>query len=358
MSVAGVALALFLAVFQTGMYFGYRRDTTSVLDLYQADLWIVPRSQTTFDAFARLDDEAYWRARRTAGIDGVSRVVWGDATWRLPASGGFDYAQILGLDPSSRVPMRSGVSDVARYLAPEGSIMICDADRPKLEVDISPDGPFEISGRRAFIVGHVDRVRLFSTAAFVLTDLDNARAFLDLPPRHVTYLACRCRPGVEVGRVIDSLRRAIPDHDVLAASDFRERCASYWMTNSGIGPVILASAVLGVIAGGLIVMFTFYMVIVDHRCVFACMKALGATTFDIARILLLQLTMVFVAGIALGSALLVPAVALVNDSSVAMEIKGGMIVASLGIVSTGLLGAGALALRPLRRLDPGEAFDA
>ena len=62
-AVAGVALAMFQVLLQWGFYFGYQRDTSVVLDAFDADLWIVPKGQTTLDGFTTIDDLAYWKAR-------------------------------------------------------------------------------------------------------------------------------------------------------------------------------------------------------------------------------------------------------------------------------------------------------
>ena len=50
-AVVGVALGVFLVVFQWGLYFAYKRDTTLVLDAFDADIWIVPKNQSNFDGF-------------------------------------------------------------------------------------------------------------------------------------------------------------------------------------------------------------------------------------------------------------------------------------------------------------------
>src|SRR4051812_41861614 len=100
-AVVGVALGVFLVVFSWGIYFAYKRDTTVVLDAFDADIWIVPKNQSMFDGFTSMDDLSYLRAKEIPGVQDAARIIWGDADWRTPESGGKDYVQILGIDPAS-----------------------------------------------------------------------------------------------------------------------------------------------------------------------------------------------------------------------------------------------------------------
>ena len=151
-------------------------------------------------------------------------------------------------------------------------------------------------------MGYVDDIRLFTTAGFVLTDLDNARAFLQLPSSHVNYIVCKCRPGANVPDVVRQLQAAIPEHDVLTTRQFHDLCSDYWETVSGIGPLILMSSILGVTVGFLIVIMTFYIATMEKIPVYGCLKALGGTVGEIAAILGVQVLIVFLLGSAIAGA--------------------------------------------------------
>ena len=149
-AVVGVAFGVFLVIFQWGLYFAYQRDTTIVLDAFDADIWIVPKNQSMFDGFTYMDDLPYWRAKAVSGVEDVARVVWGDAAWRTPLSGGKDYVQVLGIDLDSSIAVRFHLPgrDVARLVRPEGHVLVGTKDREKLGLTAQPGGPFEISGRQ------------------------------------------------------------------------------------------------------------------------------------------------------------------------------------------------------------------
>ena len=88
--------------------------------------------------------------------------------------------------------------DLAARLRPDGHILVGRKDCEKLGITAFGEDGIEIVGRKATAVGFVDDVHLFTTAGFILTDLDNGRAFLRLPDNHATYIVCKCRPGADV----------------------------------------------------------------------------------------------------------------------------------------------------------------
>ncbi len=357
-AVAGVALGVFLVIFQWGLYFAYQRDTTVVLDAFDADIWIVPKNQTSFDGFASMDDLPFWRVKKAPGIEDAARIVWGDAAWRLPSSGGKDYVQVLGIDMESSIAARFHVRDrnLRRLVRPDGCVLVGAKDREKLGLTADAQGALEISGRQAVLAGYVDDVRLFTTAGFVMTDIDNARAFLQLAPSHVNYIVCKCAPGANVPGVVRQLQAIVPEHDVLTARQFHDLCSNYWETVSGIGPLILMSSILGVTVGFLIVIMTFYIATVEKIPVYGCLKALGGTAGEIAGIVGVQVLVVFLLGSALAGGLLCAATSALRNTMVLVLITPNLVAAGLGtMLVCSALGA-LLSIRRVFVIEPGEAF--
>src|SRR5580658_5419966 len=97
-AVAGVALAISLVLLQWGFYFGYRRDTTVVINLFDADLWIIPKGQTSVDGFTAIDELAYWRAKEPPEIETAARIIWSITSFRHGVNGSAQRIQLLGVD--------------------------------------------------------------------------------------------------------------------------------------------------------------------------------------------------------------------------------------------------------------------
>ena len=105
---------------------------------------------------------------------------------------------------------RTSAATTWPLLRPDGHILVGRKDCEKLGITAFGVDGVEIFDRKATAVGFVEDVHLFTTAGFIMTDLDNARAFLRLPHDHATYIVCKCRPGADVERVVRDLRARFP----------------------------------------------------------------------------------------------------------------------------------------------------
>lgn len=357
-AVAGVAIAVFLIILQWGFYQGYNRDITIVLDSIDADIWIVPKNQPTFDGWVGVDDLPYWELLEHPAVEKASRLAWGWAACRLPKTGGIDSVEVLGVEFESGIDLRFDLpqQNLANLLRPDGHVLVSAKDREKLGIDAVGVQGMEIFGRMATPVGFVPDVHLFTTAGFVLTDLDNARSFLRLPNSHANYLVCKCRSGVDVPRVVAQLQASLGEHDVLTAEQFHDRASTYWGTRTSIGPVLLMSSVLAVSVGFLIVLLAFYISTIEKIPIFACMKALGASAGEIVLLLIFQSLIVFILGCGVAALGLYLAVTILATTTISVVITPPGVTA--GVVATGVvsLTSSLLSVRRVISTDPGEAF--
>jgi putative ABC transport system permease protein len=359
-AVAGVALATFLMILQCGFYFGYDRDITVVLDSIDADLWVIPKNQPLFDGWDAMDDLPYYRMREHSEVAKVARLVWGYAPFRLPSAGGRDTVEVLGVEFDSGIGMKIdlGLDDPAAQLSPDGNVLVARKDCAKLGISSLGVEGVEIRGRKATVVGLVDEVHLFTTAGFVMTDLENARAFMRLPNDHASYIVAKCASGADVETVVRELQAAFPEHDVMSTPTFHDKAALYWSTRTGIGPVLMLSAALAILVGFMIVMLAFYISTVDKLPVFACMKALGASGLEVVMILVFQVIIVFILGCALAGAGIHVAQILLARTTISVVITRGLVLAGLGTTALCSALSALLSIRQVINTDPGEAFRA
>jgi putative ABC transport system permease protein len=357
-AVAGVAIAVFLIILQWGFYQGYNRDITIVLDSIDADIWIVPKNQPTFDGWVGVDDLPYWELLEHPGVEKAARLVWGWGACRLPKTGGIDSVEVLGVEFESGIDLGFQLprQDMAALLRPDGHVLVSEKDREKLGIEAAGVQGMEIFGRTATPVGFVPDVHLFTTAGFVLTDLDNARSFLRLPDSHASYLVCKCKAGVDVKRLVAGLQRSMSEHDVITAEEFHARASHYWGTRTSIGPVLLMSSVLAVSVGFLIVLLAFYISTIEKIPVFACMKALGASGGEIVLLLSCQSLIVFILGCGVAAVGLYVAVTILATTTISVVITPTVVLS--GVLATGVVSitSSLLSVRCVISTDPGEAF--
>ncbi len=297
-AVAGVAIAVFLMVLQWGFYQGFNRDITIVLDSIDADIWIVPKNQPTFDGWVGVDDLPYWELLEHPRRQSAGRLVWGWAACRLPKTGGIDSVEVLGVEFESGIDLRF---NLRRKTSPRccGPMDMCSS-ATKIATNLGST----LSALRAWRSSAAWRrpLALSPTCTslrprrFILTDLDNARVLPAVAgvARKLSGLQMQAgRRRKTRGRRLEAIGG---EHDVLTARQFHDRAANYWATRTSIGPVLLMSSVLAVSVGFLIVLLAFYISTIEKIPIFACMKALGASGSEIVLLLIFQSLIVFVLG--------------------------------------------------------------
>ncbi len=357
-ALAGVGLATMLVFLQWGFYFGYKRDTTVVLDALDADIWIIPKGQPTFDGFATIDDLAYWKAKDLPDVQKAARVVWGVGRFRNPANGASERVQILGVEFESGigVHLKTGDDDLASAVRPDGHILVGRKSEGQLGVHEEYVKGVEIGNRRAVVVGFVEDLHLFTMLGFVLTGLGNAQAFLGLAPSHVTYVVCKCRPGADIRDVVRSLHERIPEDDVVTTQEFRDRTFANWEKKTGVGPLLLFPSILAGLVGFLMVTLTFYISTIQKLPLYASLKAIGAASGELVFILLLQVAIIFLLGTALASACLWPVLVALRSTTLSVLITRQLVLGGSGVLFLSSAIGALLSVRRVVTTDPGSAF--
>jgi putative ABC transport system permease protein len=94
-TVIGIVFSIVLVTVQMGLYLGFGRTVTTMIDHASADLWIVSQGTRSFEDPSLLDDRKRFRARAIDGVADVIPVVIGFADWRIP-SGDITPVFIIG----------------------------------------------------------------------------------------------------------------------------------------------------------------------------------------------------------------------------------------------------------------------
>jgi hypothetical protein len=84
-TVVGVVFSIVLVTVQMGLYFGFGRMVTMMIDHTSADLWIMPIGTKCFEDPSLLDERKRYQALAIDGVTDVVPVVIGYADWRIPA---------------------------------------------------------------------------------------------------------------------------------------------------------------------------------------------------------------------------------------------------------------------------------
>ena len=96
-TVVGIVFSIVLVTVQLGLYLGFGRTVTTMVDHASADLWVMPVGTKCFEDPSLLDERKRFQALSINGVAQAISVVIGFADWQIPA-GGTTPVFIVGSD--------------------------------------------------------------------------------------------------------------------------------------------------------------------------------------------------------------------------------------------------------------------
>jgi putative ABC transport system permease protein len=354
-TVIGIVFSIVLVTVQMGLYLGFGRTVTTMIDHASADLWIVPRGTKCFEDPSLLDAHERYRALSIDGVAEVIPVVIGFADWRMP-SGATTPVFVIGTD------LRSG--GLQPWDLVEGRIEALSTPRA-VAVDRSYLDRLGISGmgataeiRQQFVrvAAVTNGIRSFTTTPFIFMDVDRARSHTGIPSGKTTYFLVRLSPGADLAQVRGYLVSNIPDAEVLTPAEFSKRSRTFWLFSTGAGAALFAGALLGVIVGTVIVAQTLYSSTKEHLNEFATLRAIGSSRGYIYKVIVWQALLSAVIGFSIAALIGAAIVRLTAETALPILITPGLI-ASLFLLTVVMCIASAIAaIVQVTRIDPATAF--
>jgi putative ABC transport system permease protein len=298
-TVLGITCAVFLMIFQGSILLGFLQAASKIIDSTGADLWISGRGVQCFEFAVPIERRFADLARGVPGVSGTSRIVTSLVQFRK-IDGSQQQVALIGADVSSgaRLPIpqlagtRLGIMPDALVVDSSNTQILDIPGRLPLEV--------EINDQRARVVGRTSGFSSFLGSPYVFTSYTDASRYLGLRPDETMFILVQIQPGFGVEGVKNELQTRLPDVEVSTREEFSHRAQFYWTSQTGAGGAILAAAVLGFFVGLTIVSQAIYSTTMEHIEEFATLKALGATSGYIVRVIISQAMLSGLAGYLLG----------------------------------------------------------
>jgi putative ABC transport system permease protein len=356
-TLVGIAFSVVLIAVQAGLFFGFERMVSVVLDHVDPDMDIIimPKATENFDDVSVLSGEERYQALGVRGVERVERLVVTGAEWRKP-DGGSRSVMLLGSDPRTGTLVPWNISpDEAKRLTTPGAVIVDTTYADDLGVSRVGDVT-QIEGKTARVVGFTSGIRSFTTVPYVFTALDQAQAYQGSTGDRVAYLLVNVRPGADIETVRSDLAALIPTAKVMTLEGFRTQNFHYWLFTTGAGGALLVGVLIGLLVGCAVVGQTLFATTKDHLPEFATLRALGAPASLIKKVILWQAAMSGVAGYIAGAALL--ALVVVGTRATAMSIvvtpwmAAGLFVATIVMCAVAALAA----IMKVNKIDPATVF--
>jgi len=355
-TVAGVAFAVLLVLFQVGLFLGLLDNASVTIEHIDADLWVTSKNTPNVDFSHAFPESRVERVRSIPGIERADNLIVSFLNIDLP-SGAQEGIIAYALEDFSRWGIPWGrwegeLSDLRR-----GDYLFLDESATKRF------GPFEVgeyrevNRERLRIIGRTREAKSFTTTPMAFMDFRLAQRLNGQTLRgNTTYILVKLAPGADANAVTDEIRRRLPYNDVHTRAAWASKSRSYWVTNTGLGFNLFITVFLGCLVGIVVVAQTLYTSTMEHLKEFGTVKAIGGTNRDIYTILTRQAGVSALIGYVLGAipALLIRPV--VAGAGLKLILQPSFMAAVLVGTLVFCVAASLLSFTKVARIDPGLVF--
>ena len=354
-TVIGIVFSIVLVTIQMGLYLGFGRMVTTMIDHASADLWVMPRGTKCFEDPSLLNTRERYRALAITGVAEAIPLVIGFADWRMP-SGAMTPVFVVGSDlragglqPWNLVDGRVEALSSPKTIAVDSSYF----DR----LGISGIGATaEIRQQPVRVAAVTSGIRSFTTTPFVFMDVDRARTHTGVPSGKATYLLVRLTPDANLDHVRRQLASDITDVEILTSAEFRDRSRTFWLFGTGAGAALFAGALLGVIVGTVVVAQTLYASTKEHLNEFATLRAMGSSRRYIYNVIVWQAVLSAVIGFCIAALISDVVVRLTAATALPIVITPALVGGLFLLTVIMCIGSSIAAIVQVTRIDPAMVF--
>jgi putative ABC transport system permease protein len=350
----GVVFAVLLSNQQAGTFLGLLGKNTMFIDNAGADIWVMPPNSEAL-AGGKFIPESIWRqARGVSGVAWAEPLLFGGGTIAVPG-GSAEAVTIIG----TRLPAAKGgpwnmVAGDSSVLRSPDTMVFEDGVRDMLG-GLNLGSVREVNGRNVQVGAFTWGLLPFGPA-YAFADYDLARLLLHVDADRTHFILVGVEKGQDPAAVRDALQARFPDVKVVTRDDFRRSTTRYVLGRTAIGVTLGTSTVFGLLIGFVIVALTTFSAVIDNIREFGTLKAIGATTWDLAKLLLAQSIAYGLLGSLIGLTLVTRIADVVRSPKFAIVLSPTMAVGTtLGMIVLCTV-ASSFALIRLRNLEPAMVF--
>lgn len=351
----GVVFAVVLGNFQVGTFLALVFKNRMFVENAAVDVWVTPPGTRQFQGGGTpLNDSQLNRVRSTPGVAWAEPLLVQTGQLKLP-NGGTEPVSLIG----TRAPRFAGgpwnlVAGSTDALLQPGAVIFEDSEREKLG-GLNLGSVRELNGRHVQAVGFTWGLLPFAPA-YAFAELTLAREMIKQAEGEHTFLLVGAEEGVPPEVLRERLQQALPDAKVMTRDEYMAEILRYILTATQIGVSFGMSTFMGLLVGLITVALSMFSSVIDNMRQFGTVKAIGATTGDLARLLFVQAMVYGVVGSLIGLGMMAALVQGIRNAQLTPILP----TASIGITFVLMIGtcllASVLALFRLRSLEPAMVF--
>jgi putative ABC transport system permease protein len=365
--VVGLTFASLLITQQLAIFTGLMSRTFgAITDLAQPDVWVMDEKVQFIDDIKPLQSTELYRVRGVSGVEWAVPLYKGLLKARL-SNGTFQTVNLYGLDDATLIGgpptmVQGQLGDLRRS---EGVIVDEVGARTRLaRPSATPGEPptpleigdtLELNDHRAVVVGICRVQRTFQSQPVVYTTFSRATQYAPRERKLLSFVLVGCKKGEDAHEVCERIHAAT-GLAAVTREDFQWQTVRYFLKYTGI-PVNFGIAVaLGFLVGTVIAGQTFHNFTLDNLKQFGALKAMGARTGTLLRMIVLQALLVGVIGYGLGVGLASLVGFATKNSELAFRMPWQILAISASAVILICALSAVLAMRKVIRLEPAMVF--
>ena len=364
--VLGVVFASLLITQQMSIFTGIMfRTFSTVTDTGYPEIWVMDKKVQYIDDVKPLQDTKLYTVRGVEGVDWAMPFYKGLLKARL-ADGRFQTVNLFGLDDATLVGgpptmVEGRLEDLRRA---EGVIVDENGARGRLAkpdpagvppIPLRVGDVLELNDHRAVVVGICRVGRTFQSQPVIYTTYSRAVSFAPRERKLLSFIVAGVKPHLDVEDVCKRIEEQT-GLVALPANEFKWKSVFYYLKYTGI-PINFGTAVLlGFLVGTAIAGQTFYNFTLDNLKQFGALKAMGASTWTLLGMILLQALVVGVVGYGIGVGIASTFGILSKNSELAFRLQWQILLVSAAAVVVICALSALLAIRKVVKLEPAIVF--
>lgn len=354
-TMVGIVFSVVLVMVQMGLYLGFGRMVTTMIDHTPTDLWVVRHGTKAFEDPSLLNAKTRKAVLAVPGVAQAEPLVIGFSGWQLP-DGQITPVFVVGSNlqhPGLR-PWNV-IAGSVKGLDESGGVAVDRFYFKRLGVS-GVGSKAHIRGKPVHVAAVTQGIRAFTTTPYVFVDLNQAASYIGLPNSMASYYLVKLAPGADLKRVQHELQSSVSGITALTPAQFRERSRSFWLFGTGAGAALFAGALLGVIVGTVIVAQTLYSSTKDHLNEFATLRAMGSSNRYLYSVIVYQALLSAAMGFCFASIIGFAVVEVTARGALPVVITPALMAGLLGLTVVMCVGSAFAAIVRVVRIEPAMVF--
>ena len=297
-----VAFSTFLMSHQSSIFAGIMRRTTSqIMDVPDANIWVMDRKTQYFDEVKALTDDDLYRVRGVQGVQWAEPLFKG--TPRAKAfDGNFRALIMMGVDDATLVgAVRKIVLGTMEVLRQPNTVIL---DKAGYEF-FFPGQPLELgrtlemNDHRVVIGAISDASAPFATFPIVYSRYSLAVQLIGHESRQLSLILAAPKDGVTPPQLVDRISAQTGLH-AATQNGFFWQTIRYYLKNTGIPVNFGITIAIALIVGTIVAGQTFYIFTIENLRQFGALKAIGVSNRRLVGLIVLQALIVAAIGYCIG----------------------------------------------------------